>query len=186
LELPYKVFLLIIWSLYTLPGHASFLIEPSYHYQVSDFSRGDESGDLEGKVLGINLGYLGRNFMAGVHIEKGEFESDNNLTDSGYKKYNGGGVGTFLGFHFFDRLKIWSEYMNSSLEPISNNDIRYFGQHVAFGLGYRIINGLLLNYKSFRNQFTQIEDDSTGKTSGLSTNIKTQGSSVFLSYMLVF
>ena len=103
-----------------------------------------------------------------------------------YKKYNGGGVGSFLGFHFFDSFKIWTGYLNSTLEPTSNRDFRYFGQHVSFGLGLRVYQGLMINAEGFRNQYTQEENDETGKTRGLDDNIKTEGQIYYLSYIFIF
>ena len=76
--------------------------------------------------------------------------------------------------------------MNSSLEPIDNNSTRFFGQYVSLSLGYRIHNGLMLNYTEFRNQYTQIEDDDTGKTEGLTKNIRESGGNLSLSYILAF
>lgn len=167
-------------------AYASFLVEPQYHAYTGTFSAGQEKGDLSGKVMAINLGYLGNHFMIGFSIEKGQYTYDSNLTSDKYTHFNGGGVGSFIGFYFLDHFKIWTGYLNSTLEPTSNNDTRYFGQHVSLGIGYRVYEGLMLNLQGFKNQFTQMESDITGKTTGLDTNIKTDGHSLALSYILVF
>ena len=167
-------------------AHASFIVEPGYHYYEGRFKAGNEKGNLTGKVFGLNLGYLGEFAMAGITLEKGQYSYDNNITTNSYSHFDGGGVGTFIGFHFWDNIKLWTGYLNSTLEPTANNNIRYFGQHASFGIGYRVYDGLMLNIQGFRNQFTQIEDDVTGKTSGLDTNIKTEGHSYYLSYILIF
>jgi hypothetical protein len=147
------------------------------------FDSSGESGNFKGNTFGLQLGYLGDYFMAGINIEKGQYVFDKRLTSDNYTEYAGGGVGTFLGFHFLDHWKIWTGYLNTSFEPINNGAIRYFGQHVSFGLGYRLYDGLMLNYEGFRNQFTQKEDDVTGKTQGLASNIKTEGYAISLSYI---
>ena len=163
-----------------------FLVEPSYNYYQARFSAGEESGSFTGEVYGLNLGYLGDYFMAGVTLEKGIYTYDSNVTSTGDTKFDGGGVGTFLGFHLLDKFKIWTGYLNSTLEPVSKSDKRYFGQHFSYGLGYRIYNGLMINIYEFKNQFTQLEDDSTGKTTGLTPTLKTTGLIYSLSYIFIF
>jgi hypothetical protein len=178
--------LILLSFLFLNTAYARFLVEPAYHHYVGTFSAGTEDGDFSAKVTSLNLGYLGENILLGFTFEKGQYTFDSNVTTDAYSNFDGGGVGTFIGFNFWDRFKIWSSYLNSSLEPTANNDIRYFGQHVSFGFGYRVYEGLMLNLQSFRNQYTQKEDDVTGKTTGLDTNIKTEGYSYFLSYILIF
>jgi hypothetical protein len=162
------------------------MVEPGIKIYSGDFEVSERSGEFTGKVANLNLGYMNKSFMIGITLEKGDYEYDSELTENDYKKFDGGGVGTYIGFIFFDRIRLWTNYLNSTLEPKSNNDIRYFGQSFTYGLGYRIVDGLLINYQVFSNQFTQIEDDSTGKTQGLESNIRTQGNSLSLSYILVF
>ena len=166
--------------------HAKFMVEPFYKSYQGEFKRGTEKGVIDGQVYGLNTGYLGDYFMMGLTFENGQFQSDAELTADGYEKYTGGGIGSYLGFHFLDRYKLWTGYLNSAIQPTNNKDYRLFGQHVTFGLGYRVYQGLIFNVEGFRNQFTQQEDDVTGKTTGLDTNIKTQGTAYFLSYFLVF
>ena len=161
------------------------MVEPYYKLYDGNFQSGAQEGSFSGRIYGANLGYLGDYFMAGLTLENGEYISDNTLTTEGFEKYKGGGIGTYIGFHFLDSWKVWTGYLNSALEPTSNKQIRYFGQHVSFGAGYRIWQGLILNIEGFRNQYTQQEDDTTGLTSGLETNMKTEGTSYFLSYFLV-
>lgn len=134
----------------------------------------------------MNVGYIGDYFLAGLNFELGNFTYSDNITDDGYTHFKGGGVGTYLGFHFYDRIKIWTGYLNSSIEPKSNDDFRYYGQQVSFGIGYRVWDFVLLNYEVFRNYFTQYEDDTTGKTQGLEQNIKTEMQAISLSMFLIF
>lgn len=178
--------LLLIILLIPSLGWSKFLVEPSYNYYSGEFEAGNESGRLIGHVYGLNLGYLGDYFMIGVTLETGKYDYDKNVSSDNTAKFDGGGVGTFLGFHVWDRWKIWTGYLNSTLEPTNNRSTRYFGQHVSYGLGYRIVDGLMLNLYEFRNQFTQYEDDTTGLTGGLSTKIKTSGTNLSLSYILIF
>lgn len=171
----------------TIPlAQAKFMLEPTITYSQGSFSVADRSGDFNGKTFGLRTGYLGQYFMAGLSIEKGQYFYDDTLTTNSYEQYDGGGIGTFIGFHFLDRFRILTSYMNSSLEPIDNNSTRFFGQYVSLSLGYRIYDGLMLNYTEFRNQYTQIEDDDTGETEGLTNNIRESGGSVSLSYILAF
>lgn len=165
---------------------ARFLVEPSYNYYQGQFSAGENSGDLVGRVYGLNLGYLGEYFMIGFTVETGKYDYDRSVSSNNTTKFDGGGVGTFLGFHLWDRWKVWTGYLNSTLEPTNNNDTRYFGQHISYGLGYRLYKGLLINIYEFKNQFTQLEDDTTGKTTGLESNIKTSGVNFSLSYLFIF
>jgi len=177
---------LLLSLLYIPTVHARFMVEPFYKVYEGKYQTGADSGKFSGKIYGANVGYLGDYFMAGLSFENGQYTSDNTLTNQGFEKYNGGGIGSYMGFHFLDRWKIWTGYLNSALEPTANRDFRYFGQHVSFGLGYRVWEGLILNVEGFRNQYTQQEDDTTGLTTGLDSNIKTEGTSYFLSYFLVF
>ncbi|MBT4792034.1 MAG: hypothetical protein HON90_10720 [Halobacteriovoraceae bacterium] len=179
-------FLLLLTFFITTSVQARFLVEPGYHLYQGSFEAGSESGELTGEVFGLNLAYLAEFFMVGLSLEKGQYTYDKNITANNYAHFSGGGVGTFIGFHFMDNIKIWTGYLNSTLEPTANKSIRYFGQHASFGLGYRVYEGLMFNVQGFRNQFTQMEDDNTGKTSGLDTNIKTQGHSYYFSYILIF
>lgn len=181
-----KIFLPILLCLLPLNSYSRFLVEPAFKQYAGRFNGNDGRGDLTGQVLALDTGYLGENFMIGLSFEKGQFTYDENLTSSGYTKFNGGGVGSFIGFHLFDRFKVWTGYLNSSLEPTSNNETRYFGQQVSFGLGLRISDGFMANIQSYSNHFTQLEDDTTGKTSGLDKNIITKGEILSLSYILIF
>ena len=178
----------LILFIFIIPNiaQARFMVEPGYATYQGRFKGEDGLGSLTGHVGQLNLGYLGEAFMMGIALEQGQFSYDSNVFTQGYKHFDGGGVGTFLGFHFFDRIKLWTTYLNSTLEPTKNKDIRYFGQFISFGLGLRLHDGLLLNLTSFSNHFTQEENDDTGKTNGLATNIKTQGQSLGLSYILAF
>jgi hypothetical protein len=177
-----------IYLLILLPSiaQAKFMLEPAAHHYRGSFSVGDESGNFTGNVANIMAGYLGPYFMAGIQLEKGQYVYDDNLTSDGYEKFDGGGVGSYIGFHFMDRFRILTGYLNTSLEPVDKSQTRYFGQHVSISLGYRIVDGLMVNFTDFRNQFTQFENDDTGKTEGLDSNIKTSGNSLSLSYVLAF
>lgn len=170
----------------TQTAQARFLVEPHFNRYTGTFTRGSESGDFKGEALGLNAAYIGEHFIMGLNFEKGAFIFDNNFHSNGHSIWESGGVGTFLGFYFFDKVKIWTGYMNSSAEPRNLKTYRLFGQHASFGVGYRVFDGLMANFEMFTNYYTQSEDDTTGKTSGLSENIKTQGSSFSLSYILIF
>ena len=167
-------------------AQSAFMVEPGIKLYSGEFKVAERTGEFTGKVANLNLGYMDKNFMVGITLEKGDYEYDSEVTEDGYEKFDGGGVGTYIGFIFFDRIRVWTNYLNSTLEPKSNSDIRYFGQNFTYGLGYRVYDGLLINYQFFSNHFTQKEDDTTGKTEGLLSNIKTQGTSLSLSFILVF
>ncbi len=167
-------------------AHARFNVEPTYKRYWGTFERGDLKGSLTGESLSLNAGYLGDYFMAGVTAEMGNFHYSDTIIDQNYTVFAGGGIGTYLGFHFFDRVKLWTGYLNSTLEPKSNEDLQYFGQQISFGLGIRVWKYILLNYEVYQNYFTQIEDETTGKTEGLDTNIKEQKQSIGISAFLTF
>lgn len=168
-------------------AHALFMVEPHIDNINGTFSVvAGEEGSLNGTSTGLRVGYLGEYFMAGMNFEKGHFTYDSNITQYGHKYFTGGGVGTYLGFHFLDHWRIWTGYLNSVLEPVSNDDIRYFGQQVSLGVGYRITGGWMLNYFYYNNYFTQYEDDITGKTGSLTSDIRVVGSSISLSFIQVY
>lgn len=177
--------LLLLQLLSIQSSYAKFLMEPQYYHYSSSFESDTNSGSLVGDTLGINIGYLGKYFMAGFKAEKGEYTFGKAPMSDGFTSYSGGGLGTFIGFHFLDRWKVVTGYLNTSFEPKSNDDIRYFGQQASLLIGYRVFSGFFINVMAFRNQFTQLEDDTTGKTQSLESNIKTQGNSLSLSYMFV-
>lgn len=162
------------------------MVEPYYKFYNGDYETGPNTGHFSGAVYGAHVGYLGDNFMAGLTFENGEYNAGSTISETGSNRFKGGGIGTFLGFHFLDRWKIWTGYLNSALEPTNNRDKRYFGQHASVGIGYRLWEGLMFNFESFQNVYTQVEDDITGITDGLDQKIKTQGVSYSLSYILVF
>ncbi len=162
------------------------MVEPSFNYYNGNFKVNGSQGSFTGEVTGLNLGYMGNIFMAGLALERGNYVYDSDVTTDGYQYFLGGGVGTYIAFHFFDRIRLWTGYLNSVLEPKSNTNVRYFGQHVSIGLGLRVYDGFMLNIQDFRNQYTQQEDDVTGKTTGLPSNIKTQGLVYGLSYIFAF
>lgn len=177
------LFILVFASTY---GHASLMLEPRVFTTTATFDAGNNDGNLTGKGYGLKIGYLGEYFMAGINLEKQTVETQSGFSTDNYQKFDGGGIGTFMGFHFWDLLKVWTSYLNTTLEPTSNRDYRYFGQYVSFGIGFRVYQGLLISYEGFRNQYTQEENDETGKTRGLDDNIKTEGSNLILSYILKF
>lgn len=179
------IFSVIIISL-TSDTFASFLVEPHFNSISGSFTRGDKDGKLNGETAGLRLGYSDNFFMIGLNFENGHFSYDNNLTSNGYSHFQGGGIGTFLGFHFLERLRLWTGYLNTTLEAKGNTSQRFFGQQVEFGLGYRFWGPMLINYKYFNNYFTQEEDDITGKTGSIDDVIRVVGSSVSISAIFIF
>jgi hypothetical protein len=124
--------------------------------------------------------------MVGLNFEKGHYTYESNLTDNGYTHFSGGGVGTFIGFHFLERFRIWSGYLNSALEANSNKSQRFFGQQVEVGMGYRFWQNFLINYSYFNNYFTQEESDITGKTGSIDDVIRVVGTNITLSAVFIF
>lgn len=171
----------------SLQAHARFMVEPHIDNISGKFSIvSGADGKMSGTSTGLRVGYLGQYFMVGMNFEKGHYEYDPEVTSYGHKYFNGGGIGTYLGFHFLDHFRIWTGYLNSALESTSQDDFRYFGQQVSMGVGYRITGGWMLNYLYFNNYFTQYEDDLTGKTGSLVSDIRVVGSSLSLSFISVF
>jgi hypothetical protein len=167
-------------------AHARFMVEPQYTNFQGTFKVNGISDSYTGDGTALNLGYIGPYFLAGLELQFGTTIFNQAPTTDGGKIYKSGGVGTYLGFHFFNRWKVWTGYTNSNIEPKSNNDVRYFGQQVNLGIGYRIYEGLMLNYIHQTNYFTQREDDITGKTGSLDNIIKTQGYSFNFSVIFIF
>ena len=166
---------------------AKFTVEPHWDKLQGTISNyQDDKVKFSGDMNGINIGYLGENVMAGMVMQLGRLSFKKDPTGDGEKYFKAGGIGTYLGFHFRGTIKIWSEYQNTNIEPTTANDRRYFGQQVSFGLGYRIYDGVLINYKYFNNYYTQKEDDTTGKTSSLDRNMRTFGQSFGLSFIFVW
>lgn len=128
---------------------------------------------------------MGNYILAGLNLDQNRTYFNQDFPSQSGKIYSGGGIGTFLGFHFWDRLRIETTYLNSALEANSNDKFRYFGQYFAYGIGFRPWKGFMLNYSKFNNQYTQSENDETGLTLGLPDNIKTSGESLSLSYIFV-
>lgn len=180
------LFIFLLLGLAT-KAQARFMVEPHIDNISGKFSivAGNE-GTFTGTSYGLRLGYLGDYFMAGINVEKGHFTYDSQVTSYGYQYFQGGGVGTYLGFHFLDHWRIWTGYLNSTLEAVSQKDYRYFGQQISLGLGYRITGGWMLNYLYYNNYFTQYEDDITGKTGSLANNVRVIGHALSLSFIAVF
>lgn len=186
----FKLHFLLAFALILISGaaHAKFMVEPHWEYLQGKVSTADldTKKNFSGEMQGINLGFLGDYFMAGLVLQFGRLSFDEDPEGAGNKYYKAGGVGTFLGFHFLDHWKLWTEYQNTNIEPKGDADHRFFGQQAGFGLGYRIVNGVLIYYKYYNNYFTQIEMDDSGKTSSLSSNIRTTGTALGLSFIFVF
>jgi len=167
-------------------AHARLLVEPHFSKSEGTYSNGSETGNITQLSSGIYIGYIGEHFLVGINAEKGQLETDSSFETNGNEHFSTFGVGTFIGFHFFDALKIWTGYLNTELEPTSTEDYRYYGQLVSYGIGYRVWKGVLISIESYTNFYTQIETDSTGKTTGLGTNIKTTGTSLSISTAFIF
>lgn len=178
-----KGFLAILLSLLTSNfAKAAFLVEPKYQIHNGQLKVAQTKTSYNAEGAALNIGYMGEYFLAGLSLEKSRFVFDDPFASLTGKIYDGGGVGTFIGFHLWDRIKIETTYLNSTLEANSNSNSRYFGQYFAFGIGLRLWRGLMLNMQYYENQYTQLEDDITGKTQGLNSHIKTAGNIVGLSY----
>jgi hypothetical protein len=141
---------------------------------------------MSGTSTSLKLGYIGKYFMAGLLLDYGSLTFDDGVDAQNNKYYKGGGVGSYLGFHFGSSFKIWTSYLNSSLEAVSDDSRRLFGQRVDFGLGYRIWEKVFLNYAYTTNVYTQLEDDETGKTTGLNSNTTVKYGAVSLSALFIF
>jgi hypothetical protein len=141
---------------------------------------------MQGEVLGLRLAYTNKFFMMGLNFEKGHYTYDREVSTLGHSYFNGGGVGTFLGFHFLDRIRIWTGYLNSTLESTNENNQRFFGQQVEFGVGLRVYKSIFLNLNHFNNFFTQEENDVDGKTGSIDEVIKVTGNSLSISTMFIF
>lgn len=162
------------------------MIEPEAKYIQGEYKGSNSSAQMSGTSSTLKLGYIGKYFMAGLLLDYGALKFNDGVNDLTNKFYKGGGVGSYLGFHFGNYFKIWTSYLNSSLEPVSDDSQRLFGQQVDFGLGYRIWSKIFLNYSYSTNVYTQLEDDSTGKTTGLDSNTRVNFSSLGLSAVFIF
>lgn len=178
------IFIVLLFS--SSLAHARFLFEPQWRVYSGDYKGGGTNGSLRGETSNLHLGYIGESFMAGLSFERGWLNIEDDITGTGANTFKYGGVGTFMGFHFLNRIKIYTGYTNTSLEPRNNGDFRYFGQQVNFGLGYRFWDIFILNYEYMNNFYTQIEDDTTGKTSSLDSNIRSDKHSYGISMILIF
>ncbi len=177
---------LLSFLLFSQVAFASFLVEPHFNKVSGTFERADTEGDMTGEYLGLRLAYTNKFFMIGINLEKGHYSYDSEVSATKHSHYNGGGVGTFLGFHFFDRLRIWTGYLNSVLEANGNKDQRFFGQQVEFGIGYRLWKNIFVNYSYINNFFTQEENDITGETGSIEEIIKVKSNSLSISSIFVF
>ena len=160
-------------------------LSAKYKFLVIPIS-GTNTGTITQLSSGVYIGYIGEHFLIGINAEKGQLETDENFESNQNEHFATFGVGTFIGFHFLDSIKIWTGYLNTELEPTSTKDYRYYGQHVSYGIGYRVYKGILVNLESYTNYYTQIESDSTGQTNGLSQDIKTTATSLSLSMAFIF
>lgn len=181
-----KGFLGILLSLFfSLAAQAALLLEFKAQQDSGDLSFSGTERSFISNGQGLKVGYMGHNILAGIIVDQNRTQFNESLPGQSGKIFSGGGIGTFLGFHFWDRLRIETTYLNSALEPNSNDNFRYFGQYFSYGLGFRLWKGLMLNMSQFNNQYTQSENDETGLTQGLNTNIKTSGRSLSFSYIFV-
>jgi hypothetical protein len=162
---------------------AALLLEPRLILDQGSLEVASESTSYTSQGTGIDIGYMGDYFLAGITIERNTARFEDPFLGNSFNNYSQGGIGTFMGFHFYDRFRLQTTYINTSLEPSSNRSIRYFGQYFAFSLGLRIYDGLMLNVNSYNNVYTQLEDDNTGLTTGLTNNIKTRGNALYFSYI---
>lgn len=178
------IFIILLFNISL--AHARFLFEPQWRVYSGDYKGGGTNGSLRGETSNLHVGYIGESFMAGLSFERGWLNIEDDITDTDANTFKYGGVGTFMGFHFLNRIKIYTGYTNTSLEPRNNDDFRYFGQQVNFGLGYRFWDIFILNYEYMNNFYTQIEDDTTGKTSSLNSNIRSDKHSYGISMILIF
>ena len=162
---------------------AALLLEPRLQVYQGSLKVGSEQSDFLGQGQGLDLGYMGEHFLFGITLEKNHYRFQESFLDRNTKSYHAGGIGTFIGYHFLDRLRIQTTYINTSLEPTTQKNFRYFGQYFAYGLGLRLSKGLMFNLIQFNNTYTQKEEDETGQTNGLVSNIRSHGQSAYLSYI---
>jgi hypothetical protein len=161
-------------------AYADLHIEPHYSWQSGTFDDATNKGSFSADVYGIKIGYIENHFYAGLSFDIGEYSFDRNFSTYNTELYKGGGIGTYLGF-YWGSIKVWTNYINSTLEPQNMKSQRFFGEQLNFGFGFKLSGSFYLNYEIFSNQFTQLENDVTGKTNGLANNIKTNGESLSLS-----
>ena len=170
----------------TTTANARFMIEPQFRVYSGDYKGNDRKGDLHGEGNAIHLGYIGDFFMAGISAEKGWLHMDGNIMGNNAQNFVYGGLGTYMGFHFMNRLKIYTGYVNTTLEPTNISTYRFFGPQINFGLGWRIFDFIILNYEYMNNVYTQEENDETGKTDGLPSNIRSTKQAYGISFLFVF
>jgi hypothetical protein len=154
-------------------------LEPSYSLLNGQFDDAQDKGNFTANVYGLKVGYIGQNIYIGMNFEVGDYDFDNDFSTFNTSSYKGGGVGSYIGF-YTGWFRIWTSYLNSSLEPQSNRDNRYFGQQFNYGIGFKIGGSFFINYEVFANSYTQIENDQTGRTDALSQHIRTEGYSLSL------
>ena len=181
-----KGFLVILLSSFlATEAKANLLLEFKQQFIEGELKFSQTERTFQSQGQGLKIGYMGKYILAGIIIDKNQTKFNNSFGTQSSTSYSSGGIGTFLGFHFWDRLRIETTYLNSALEPNSNSSFRYFGQYFSYGLGFRIWKGLMINANQFTNHYTQSEDDDIGTTNGLSQNIKTSGQNISLSYIFV-
>ena len=167
-------------------SEAKFLTEIMLKHYDSKIKDENGTNRFSGDAQALNLGYLNEWFTMGVALEMGNFKFKVPAFPVASQYFTGGGIGTFLGFHFFNRIKIQSTYLNKQYKSKNNEDFSYFGQSVAATLGIRIVSGLMFNIEYFNNYFTQVENHATGATESLDPIVRTYGTNFGLSYIFIF
>lgn len=162
------------------------MVEPQAKHIRGEYKGSGVSSKMSGTSTSLKLGYIGKYFMAGLLLDFGALKFDEGVDTIDKRYFKGGGVGSYLGFHFADRYKLWTSYQNSSLEAVSDDSQRLFGQQIEFGIGYRFWNKLFINYLYSTNVYTQREDDDTGKTRGLDSNTTVTSGALGVSALFIF
>lgn len=162
-----KGFLLIIAMItffyYSEKAQAAFLLEPyagMYLNSSYDIDGGGE-GDISGTAVGARVGFQNMGLMLGLNGQRSSwtFEPESG-SDSDWTFTR---LGFFVGYDFPMMLRLWGEYvfsMDGTLDDDSDNK-RLGGSGTSFGVGYKVLPFVSLNFELSNLQTAEFETASS-------------------------
>lgn len=158
-------------TLFSSQAFSMGLFEPSFGLSLKSKSEltQDGGGGFETKgnpmFFGTRLGFQMMGLMGGLSLKqhmktKYEFEVGNNTFKEDYSKRD---LGIFLGYNLPVMLRLWGGYYFSSTWTSKADDLeaddneKYKGSAIAFGLGYTGFPLISINLELVRSSFDKVE-----------------------------
>lgn len=143
----------------TLPSTATMAkglyVEPYFGYESGELDYGSTDDDTKGVVYGAKLGYMSGSVGMGFYYGTGSVEVDSTIEDD----FEIEDKGAYL-IYKFNTTRLWATYIFDATGELDDAGTKYKdGTGQAFGVGFKVLNGLSLNIEKISRKYKKVDNN---------------------------